>query len=575
MRKRHLCIISIILLLWSCNDNNSQKESLDKINEISKSNPSLALTMLDSIDHSNLAEKERHFYDFITIKANNFADKHITSDSLMLDIMEYYSREDREGLQAEILFHAGILYDNLGDKPTALKYLQQSLDKLPSETSQKELREDVIGAVGELLFSIRLYGEAEPYLTESVETATLIGDSIKMMNHTYLLGLIKTDARRFKDAEKYFIKSRNIAKNISPRDTLRCDLNLFSIKATVTKKDSVFSKLYNNIHNNKDSIRNKALTNIAGIYFRDDILKVVFKYAQDSTHKITPEIVNFAYDMFTPELKQFISQDSLGFYMKKYSHILEKCFNMFLAEPTRFQNSSYNYSLHERERLKAEERNAKLQKWLGVSIMVLLLLIIAILFLKYRNKSNILKLHEALDDLAALKNSLNHSSTSNPEATEEKEELKESCAEASDSSRIENLKKRLKNQLIELRANCSGKYEVPSGILSSEAYARLKDYISAGRAIPETSSFWNELDKTVTQCSPDLKYRLQLLTGGHLKPTDYHLALLIKCGVTPTELTILVARTKGTISYRRQALCKRIFNENLGANAIDSIIHLL
>lgn len=439
MRKRHLCIISIILLLWSCNDNNGQRESLDKINEMSKSNPSLALTMLDSIDHSNLAEKERHYFDFITIKASKIAEKPIVSDSLMLDLMEYYSKEDRDDLLPEILFHAGILYSKLGDKPTALKYLQQSLDKLSSENSQKELRGDVITNIGELLFSIRLYGEAEPYITESFEMATAIGDSIKMMNHTYLLDY----------------------------------------------------------------------------------------------------------------------------------------FYMFLAEPTRFQNSSYNYSLHERERLKAEERNAKLIKWLGVSIIVLLLLTIAILYLKYRNKSNLLKLHEALDDLAALKDSLNHSATPKPGTTDEKDEFKESCADASDSSRIETLKERLKAQLLELRANCSDKYEVPPCILSSEAYAKLQEYISEERAIPENSPLWNNLLETVAQCRPDFKYRLQLLTGGRLKPNDFHLAVLIKCGVTPTQLTILMARTKGTISYHRQALCMRIFNENLGANAMDSIIHLL
>ncbi len=37
-------------------------------------------------------------------------------------------------------------------------------------------------------------------------------------------------------------------------------------------------------------------------------------------------------------------------------------------------------------------------------------------------------------------------------------------------------------------------------------------------------------------------------------------------------MTVLVGKAKGTISYRREALCVRIFGRNLGAKVIDDII---
>ena len=504
---------------------------------------------------------------------------------MIIDVIEYYSKEGSDDLLPEILFQAGITYYNLGDKPTALKYLQKSLDMLPVETSQKDLRKNVIGKIGELLYSIRLYGEAEPYLKESVEMDIASGDSIRIMNHTYLLGMIKTDAGNLKEAEKYFRESRKLALKIAPHDTLKCDMNLATIKSINAKRDSAFFKLFNTLHNHKDSVRKKTLANGAGIFFRADILDALFNFAQDTTFKITPEISNIAYDILTPELKQSIPQDSLTYYIRRYSKILEKSFRLFLAEPTRFQNSSYNYSLHERERVKAEEKNVRLQQLLFSCIIGLLLLIIIIMCMKYRNKSNLLRLHEALDDLAALRKSLaekdNHLDIkADSESLSDKDNVSSESALKTDADNYETpnetiLKERLKSELLELRKKYSGNYEVPSSIFSSQAYDRLQEYLSNNRAIPDSSSLWKDLDKTISKCCPDFKYRLQLLTGGSLKPADYHLAMLIKCGMTPTQLAILIARTKGTISYRRQSLFVKIFNENLGATAMDDIIHLL
>ena len=79
----------------------------------------------------------------------------------------------------------------------------------------------------------------------------------------------------------------------------------------------------------------------------------------------------------------------------------------------------------------------------------------------------------------------------------------------------------------------------------------------------------------MTEDSPNFKSNLHLLTGGKLSVQDYRLALLIKCGVTPTQLISLLGRTKGTISYRRETLCYRVFEEKLGSKVIDGIIRLL
>ncbi len=60
-----------------------------------------------------------------------------------------------------------------------------------------------------------------------------------------------------------------------------------------------------------------------------------------------------------------------------------------------------------------------------------------------------------------------------------------------------------------------------------------------------------------------------------MKASEFHLALLIKCGITPTKIATLVGRTKATIAYRRETLGFKFFDQKLGLSAIDDIIRLL
>lgn len=80
------------------------------------------------------------------------------------------------------------------------------------------------------------------------------------------------------------------------------------------------------------------------------------------------------------------------------------------------------------------------------------------------------------------------------------------------------------------------------------------------------------LGRIVTKYSGKFKARLNLLANGRLKKKDYHLILLIRCGMTPTNMTVLLGRTKGTISYRREEIGLKLMDENLSVKDVDDII---
>lgn len=116
---------------------------------------------------------------------------------------------------------------------------------------------------------------------------------------------------------------------------------------------------------------------------------------------------------------------------------------------------------------------------------------------------------------------------------------------------------------------------VASAIFESDVYEALQQNIRNGSIVNESSPIWTELEKTIAENSPKFKSKLYVLAGGDLKPSDLHMALLIKCGVSPANIATLVGRSKSTITFRRKDMGKKFFDQDLDANAVDGLIRLL
>ena len=282
------------------------------------------------------------------------------------------------------------------------------------------------------------------------------------------------------------------------------------------------------------------------------------------------------------KLSRFVPSDSVYSYVREYRRLMEESLNQNHNQEALLQNTRYNYNLHDRERQKAEDNQKKLEHIIVLIVVVSLILLIIIFYLKNRSQYHLLQLREALDNLNELRQSLlsqdQNKQTPNNNISEEqipplpkKNEIKQE----EQVQEYDDLRGRLKRELLELQRLGTAESCISPVILNSDAYTMVQDYIIKEKVIPESNALWIQLEKTIIDSSKDFKYRLQLLTGGKLKIQDYHLALLIKCGISPTHMAILVGRTKGTISYRREALCEKIFGEKLGVRVIDDIIRIL
>ena len=112
-------------------------------------------------------------------------------------------------------------------------------------------------------------------------------------------------------------------------------------------------------------------------------------------------------------------------------------------------------------------------------------------------------------------------------------------------------------------------------ILESEVYEDVQRYIRNGSIINESNQMWEELEKTIALSSPKFKSNLYVLSGGDLKTSDLHMALLIKCGVSSANIATLVGRSKSTVTFRRKDMGKKYFDQDMDANAVDELIRLM
>ncbi|MDE7347941.1 MAG: hypothetical protein K2N48_14515 [Muribaculaceae bacterium] len=119
------------------------------------------------------------------------------------------------------------------------------------------------------------------------------------------------------------------------------------------------------------------------------------------------------------------------------------------------------------------------------------------------------------------------------------------------------------------------KTAIPSAVLESKVYEKIQRNIRDGVIINESNPIWDELEKTILLSRPKFKSNLYVLSVGDLKPSDLHMALLIKCGVSPANIAMLVGRSKSTITFRRKDMGKKFFDRDMDANAVDELIRLL
>lgn len=163
-----IVILAWLLSVCSCGNGSKMDAQWEEIDRLCDTLPKEAISILDTIDQSGLSKKDLNRFRLLCIKSRDKAYIAHTSDTLILDVIDYYARHRSEGLYPEALYYGGRVYSDIGDAPTALRYFQEAMDALP-EGNDDNLRSRIYSQMGSLLNSLRLYKEASELLNKTIK----------------------------------------------------------------------------------------------------------------------------------------------------------------------------------------------------------------------------------------------------------------------------------------------------------------------------------------------------------------------------------------------------------------------
>ena len=560
------CII--ILLILSCCGEMRNRAHLDAINSIAETDGRLALSMLDSVKDRDYSTSDRMYYDLLTVKSRDKAYIDHENDSLIKRVISYYEATEGDKY-AEALYYGGRVYSDLGDYPTSLRYYQRALDELPADARNLHVRGNVISQLGRLLIEMRLYSQAVPYLEEVIEIDKIEGDSFNLAFDYELLELDYFNQKDYEKAEFYIKKVLSVGKNLDRKYKNVFLVEYAEILSKLGQNDLALQVIRSIVYDNIKEVSSFEKISASNVYYNNNIFDTAYYYAREIVRSNNPNNKQSAYDMLLkPEIQQLIPIDTLLFYYKDYNNVVEEYFNRHDSQQVLMQTSMYNYELHERESQRAKESRQLMFNCLLVSVIVILILSIAVLYSRFREKSRMVEIRDAQLYIEELKLQIDRLNSREKE-TEPPLQINTGTFD-SDEASLEKMRK----ELISMAEN-DDLVDSMSDFKTTEVYDVLSQKIEEDRVVIENKDLMKQVEGAILLKSPKFKSNLYTLSRGKLTEIEYKTCMLIKLGFKPTRLAVLIGLTKGSVSSRREGIGVKILGEKTPVATVDKIVKLL
>ncbi len=574
---------SIFLLLafvfLSCGRGEEKRiESFERIDALCDSDPHLAMSMLDSINYASLYPRDRHRYDLHSKKNKNKAYMIHTSDSLILDVIDYYSHHQHDAFYPEALYYGGRVYSDMGDLPTALKYFQDAIENTSDEEKNLRFKSNVLSQTGRLLEDLRLYRQAIPYIEKSINISKQLNDSADVFYDYMQLITLLINSNSLRDARKYISDANRYADKMTYEDKVWLKVQSALTLLNEEKYDSALIAIRPLTHLTDSLCKNYTIGIAAEIYKNAGILDTAYMYSKELAldSSFNNRISGFRL-LFSSDIQPLIPKDSILYLGEAFGKFMDSYLNKYDSQETLIQNSKYNYIKKDQQRKNAEREKERVQQEKNAIIIAgiisILIFVIIIGLLKYRNLKYELRLRMAIQ----LVKQLEYSSKAEIFQSVIPQTPSTTVNEIKDTYFIESHRSILKDKLIEsLQHVCKDQIKkrcFDSNLLKSPIVTLLNKMISENKGISNNNrEIWAEIEKAVNCSSPEFKSKLRILTIDKLSEKEYQVALLIRCGITPRDISILLNRAKSTITDRRTTLAKKIFGVKADNVSLDNII---
>ena len=578
---KHLLLLSfplfVLLGLCACGQG-SYPSALLRADSLASVAPDSARVLLarwaDSAGHA--PERVRMYHALLTIKAADKAYVRHTSDSLIKKVVAYYEDDGDKFLLPEAYYYAGRVYRDLGDAPQALDYFEQAADALPLQ-GQEVLAGKIYSQTGSLFFYQQMYEEALEMFRRAYAYDVKAGDvrgqvfDLRDMGNTYQ-ELEQTDSALVYIQKAYRLASMHgKAELVSLVQGQR--LNLYLQLQQYDSAEICLREAFKYMHkSSRSGLYSMAsqLYNYTGrldsaVYYWNQLLDCGTIYAKDMAHFALAQVAMRRKDT-DKALEHFVQSIACQDSIRRLTD----------TETIRQMHSLYNYKLREKEnqKLKAEKQRRQLLLY-GVLGGCALLLSVAFGYVQYVRRKRA-ELLQCLEYANRVKEETEQRSEQLIRENEQKIVALEQQLRETDIAHREQLelqKEMLRLENSQAQAVLEKKRLVEAAIKDADVRKDLEARLAAsyvGNKMLKGKD-WLRIEGEIEALSPGFREKLQALYP-HFSEFEYHLCLLIRLGIRPSDMAALTAHTKESVTAARRRMYEKVFRKKGTPSDWDEIV---
>lgn len=543
--------IAIVVILCLYLQPHQYPKELSAIDSLSESRPDRALKLLKRLPERSLDnDADRMYYDLLRIKvSNNLYEPQ--KDSTIFRVVDYFDNYGDKDKHRESCYYLGKYYVEHSDAPQALKCFQTALD-LSDDKTPLSFKSKVYSQSGTLFLYQNLTEEALQMYRESYKCDSLLGDTSNMSNTLRDMAQVYSVCGKYDTCEKLLKKAYIMAlkkHDVSIMNTI--SFVLASCYIDMGRFSDVYSQLPE-LLGNIDKVNVSPVYCIAAKLY-DKIGRV------DSCEYYCRKIMSvgdvYAREYASGKLAEYYSSvadySKVICYLKKNESLSDSVRIVTSTEAMSRMHALYNYSLKERENLELRSRNVQKTYMLVLAFMTFLTVIAYITRLNERNKRRCLEFEQSNYFLKDLYNSLNE----------------KFCTERSNNEKtVSELRSALDSAL-----NSIDDMDKSKDASKSRIYEIINKRLNGKKGLSEVE--WHNIDCLFDEVYPHFKE--QIYGNHYVDEREYRMCMLIKLGLRNIDISLLMYRTKGSISSARSMLYKKFFNRKGSAQEFNDFIKSL
>ena len=488
-------------------------------------------------------------------------------------IVHYFEKHPSKELLPLSYYYAGRIYSDLEDAPQALDYFQKVLECEP----QDSLAALAHSQMGSLLLrqrmvtaSIEHVQAAYEYDVQQADTTGMIFD-LRDMGNAFRCTEDEVDS-----CLTYYEEALRLATEQG--DTLMQEELKGSIAVYLIQTDSL-QAAWQLLHpllvdiNQRDASSASTLRSIAAEYYlKTGTADSACIYFEKLTESGTLYAKQEAYRQLAKHSLAKGDLQKAADLLLNYEKYTDSIAITMQAEALSQADALFNYRLWERENQRLMKTMTKTKTIAAGAIGLLLLSGFTMLFLHERNKRKHIAQLLRMERMKEVQEQQYKRSLAFIEENEKKmkelEEQMEKTGQENTLLRKTIQKLKYANELASIQMQ--EHQQADKQVKSSSIYQRIQILLNNKESIGMNDEIWKELEEVVEQAYSGFLKRIEDLCP--LNWQERNLCLLLKAGFTPSNIAILTAHSKQSISSTRSRLYERTFLEKGTPSQWDEFI---